>query len=97
MEALVRSNFLGRAEQDGRKHRQMACPRTCVEMRVFHDRRDDQDGHAPIHHDAPGDNSPRDAGYIFADEESGLFQQPRAIALTAQLMSCTINRSIALT
>ena len=27
-------------EQEGRKNSQMACPRTCVEIRVFHDRGD---------------------------------------------------------
>ena len=27
-------------EQKGRKNSQMACPRTCVVTRVFHDRRD---------------------------------------------------------
>jgi hypothetical protein len=27
-------------EQKGRKNSQMACPRTCVEIRVFHDRGD---------------------------------------------------------
>jgi hypothetical protein len=48
MEACVGSHFLGRAEQDGRKHSQMACPRTCVEIRLFHDRRDNQAGHARI-------------------------------------------------
>ena len=35
-------------EEEGRKHSQMACPRTCVEIRVFHDRRDNKDGHTRI-------------------------------------------------
>jgi hypothetical protein len=72
--------------------------KTCVEIRVSHDRRDNKDGHARIIIMRPGDDSPLEAEYIFADCFSSnpilLALGRRTIHISTVILQADLIRSV---